>query len=603
MKICLIGKYPPIQGGVSKSTFIASHDLARNGHKVHVITNSEEVEPAFRLLLSQEDIRKIDAVYGDGYVKVANIDPINSREYSHIPYSSSFETRLFGLGSDLLAEGDFDVIIGWYLQPYGFVASILSKKFNIPLMLMHAGSDIGRLIKHPQLSKSYEFAFSQATFVISQKESPTWNILREHGVQESQLLEVEKGRVMPKYFSGQHNPIDLDILLQRIPTWIASSGMTDSLQSKILEATSRKFNPELPTVGIYGKIGEVKGSFDLVKVLSKIAEEGVLFNFCVIPLGYSFTLNTFFTEICESRDLLERLYVLPPVPNWKIPKVIAAFDITCFLERDFDIEFHTPQIPLEILASGSCLVCSKEIIQKMFFKEIIADGINLVEIEDPKDISKFEQKLKALIKNKVEVSHIARRGKITYDTIDANSLDHSSVANTIELGLKLLPKKKSLSTLERILEYKNDFVIDCFLKQYSFTRDEAKDIFQETLKWLYLCGHSYTESNVPAPSIFGGTKIIDEMWHTFILCTKDYYDFCEKYIGKFIHHQPSTIYEKEELKRAYLLNPQEQENKLDSEFRELMSYVYDLLGEETTVKWFDTYQSKYSVDRINSAKV
>jgi len=40
MKICLFGKYPPIQGGVSMRTYWTAHELAKRGHTVHVVTNA-----------------------------------------------------------------------------------------------------------------------------------------------------------------------------------------------------------------------------------------------------------------------------------------------------------------------------------------------------------------------------------------------------------------------------------------------------------------------------------------------------------------------------------------------------------------------------------
>jgi len=32
---------------------------------------------------------------------------------------------------------------------------------------------------------------------------------------------------------------------------------------------------------------------------------------------------------------------------------------------------------------------------------------------------------------------------------------------------------------------------------------------------------------------------IDEMWHTFILFTRDYAAFCEGHFGCFLHHVPN----------------------------------------------------------------
>jgi len=33
-------------------------------------------------------------------------------------------------------------------------------------------------------------------------------------------------------------------------------------------------------------------------------------------------------------------------------------------------------------------------------------------------------------------------------------------------------------------------------------------------------------------------KEADELWHVFLLATKDYREFCNKYLGKFIEHYP-----------------------------------------------------------------
>ena len=36
------------------------------------------------------------------------------------------------------------------------------------------------------------------------------------------------------------------------------------------------------------------------------------------------------------------------------------------------------------------------------------------------------------------------------------------------------------------------------------------------------------------------SKDVDNLWHTFILFTKEYAQFCNKFAGKFIHHVPVT---------------------------------------------------------------
>src|SRR5436190_19680886 len=50
MKLCFVGKYPPIQGGVARDSFWAAIALAQQDVEVHVVTNAREVEAEFRVL-------------------------------------------------------------------------------------------------------------------------------------------------------------------------------------------------------------------------------------------------------------------------------------------------------------------------------------------------------------------------------------------------------------------------------------------------------------------------------------------------------------------------------------------------------------------------
>lgn len=48
-RICVVGKYPPIQGGVSAQCYLMCRWLAERGHEVDVVTNADEVEECYRL--------------------------------------------------------------------------------------------------------------------------------------------------------------------------------------------------------------------------------------------------------------------------------------------------------------------------------------------------------------------------------------------------------------------------------------------------------------------------------------------------------------------------------------------------------------------------
>ena len=42
-------------------------------------------------------------------------------------------------------------ILSWYFEPYGFVASLVGHATARPVIIRHAGSDLGRLSPHPEL--------------------------------------------------------------------------------------------------------------------------------------------------------------------------------------------------------------------------------------------------------------------------------------------------------------------------------------------------------------------------------------------------------------------------------------------------------------------
>ena len=143
--------------------------------------------------------------------------------------------------------------------------------------------------------------------------------------------------------------------------------------------------------------------------------------------------------------------------------------------------------------------------------------------------------------------------------------------------------------LNDVLNYKNENVIYRFTKIYAITEEEANDIFCETLKWLWLS----QKVNYPF-FVDDSISIIDEMWHNFILFTKDYNDFCKKYFGKYIHHQPTTKEDAQIWKNDWNKQLKDFEKKLEEQY----GIIYDTLGSATLEKWYSEYAEKYSAEKI-----
>ena len=166
MRICIIGKFPPIQGGVSMRTYWSAHGLAARGHEVHVVTNAKEVLPPFRMYMRPADWKRCDARYDAGSVTVHWTDPVD-RSQAYIPMASPFVSKLAAIAARVHSERPFDVMYSHYLEPYGVAAHLAAQIAHVPHVVRMAGSDAGRLWHHPQFEPLYDHVLRSAEIVIA----------------------------------------------------------------------------------------------------------------------------------------------------------------------------------------------------------------------------------------------------------------------------------------------------------------------------------------------------------------------------------------------------------------------------------------------------
>ena len=87
MKICLISKYPPIEGGESSKAYWLAKGLGERKHEIHIITNAWEVEPKYRENLEIDDLEQIHPKN----VFIHNTDPFIDPFF--IPYTNTKERK------------------------------------------------------------------------------------------------------------------------------------------------------------------------------------------------------------------------------------------------------------------------------------------------------------------------------------------------------------------------------------------------------------------------------------------------------------------------------------------------------------------------------
>jgi glycosyltransferase involved in cell wall biosynthesis len=398
MKICIFGKFPPIQGGVSMRTFWAAHGLAKLGHTVHVVTNAKETSAPYHMFMREEDWKRVEADYGSGSVKVYWTD-LNARQQAHIPRGTPFVTKLASLGLELAQRQRIDVIFSHYAEPYGVAAHVTAQATGLPHVCRTAGSDAGRLWLLPQFRPLYDHMFQSASAVICGRAVAPKMI--EAGVDPSRLARDHENVRLHDLFTPEGEALDVAVLRDQV---------LGSKDTSIRDLLFGKYDPSLTYFGVYGKLGLAKGTFALLKALKKLTDRGLPVGLLVMAHDGPMVQNTFRKFVADN-GLQERVCQLPFLPHWRVPEFIRRCVAVCCLEQDFPIKFHTPVVAREVLTCGGCLVGSTEVIQKLPTAHKLIDGYNCIAVKDVNNIDDLEQRLASVLQSADRIAQVRQRAR------------------------------------------------------------------------------------------------------------------------------------------------------------------------------------------------
>lgn len=87
--------------------------------------------------------------------------------------------------------------------------------------------------------------------------------------------------------------------------------------------------------------------------------------------------------------------------------------------------------------------------------------------------------------------------------------------------------------VQKAMDFDMDIVVRRYMKDYELPREVAEEHEKELKRYLAL-------NAINPPKAYGMRGQVDEIWHTFLLFTKEYQRFCKEVGGKFIHHIPNT---------------------------------------------------------------
>src|SRR5690349_874928 len=122
----------------------------------------------------------------------------------------------------------------------------------------------------------------------------------------------------------------------------------------------------------------------------------------------------------------------------------------------------------------------------------------------------------------------------------------------------------NLPLLTDVIKYQHEGVIKRFCYENpSYLPSQIQHDFHDLLAWLWLSvkrkqtGHK--------TYLFGPLKHLDNLWHTFILHTRDYHAFCMRFFGEYLHHEVEP--------------PGEEFQMTQQTLESFLSDAYDHLGE------------------------
>lgn len=378
-------------------TFRTAHALAARGHEVHVITNAKEIAPPFRMHMRTEDWVRCEARLDIGSVTVHWTDPVD-RSQSHIPMASPFVTKLAAIAGRVHSEHPFDVIYSHYMEPYGIAGYLAAQMTGAPHVVRMAGSDAGRLWHHPQFEALYDHVLRSADIVVAV--GVVADRAAQRGVDPARIGSGG-GYLLPDDSFAPDGP-ELD------PGAIR---MEIEQHPELRDMLWGGFTGRTRHFGVYGKLGDTKGSFALLDAMRRLKLEGLDIGLVALAHGRQ-EVEKRFRERVQELNLTDQVLQIPYLPHWRVPEFLRGCLAVCCLEQDFPIGFHSPIVPLEVLLCGACLVGSTEVIRKLPQWDRLPDGYGCVAVNDVNDISELTGKLSAIVRQPQLVQTVGVRGRV-----------------------------------------------------------------------------------------------------------------------------------------------------------------------------------------------
>jgi len=142
MNVCILSKYPPLEGGIAARAYWLARLYAEDGMNVHVVSNANAAEKEYRIEGCYPHIQTLPGI---------KLHEVTAEFPWHIPNEPHSLAKLVDTALEVVKKNQIDVIDASYLVPYGIAAFLVSQLTGVPYIIRHGGSDLAKFLKAGQL--------------------------------------------------------------------------------------------------------------------------------------------------------------------------------------------------------------------------------------------------------------------------------------------------------------------------------------------------------------------------------------------------------------------------------------------------------------------
>jgi glycosyltransferase involved in cell wall biosynthesis len=401
-RVLYMGKYPPLQGGTSVQGLWLVGALARAGCNIDVISSGEIGGARYTCAFTKMDWQVL-ATFFPEFLQVQRFELATEDPYSSysIPETDAYVTRLVALALERAEVMRPDFIIAHYLEPFGVAASLVSEIMGVPYAIIHAGSDITRLSLLPSRRTAYRSVLTGASVVLSARSAG--HLATAMGTPPDRLLTDRPSLTPTNVFTDLAEPLD--------PAALQDCWRAEGLPHRVYGAAPP---PDRRAVLCVGKVDERKGTFDLVRALARLHAEKRPCPHLVFVTEQGSPMFERLRALVAASDLGGQVSFLPFLPQWRLKDVFAASRAVAFLENQFPVAIHRPQVPREAAAAGLALILSAEVARYQRSTRPVVAGRDAIIINDPTKTDDVADALALVASDDTTVTQLADAASTLY---------------------------------------------------------------------------------------------------------------------------------------------------------------------------------------------